>query len=136
MLVSELNMLVGFPLQHLSNEMTAKWDALEKAQTAVIRDAHFLLNRCHLVQKENNTAAEQSKSLIKAVSKRDHALQVLLDTGIKREKSENDTLLMKVIRKGRAVVFQKSRRRFEVQKKQCVWEVSLCAARAACLPCQ
>ena len=108
--ISELNVLVGFPVLHLSNEIAAKCDDLEKAQTAVIRGAYFLLrNRCDLA---HNAAAEQSRSLLRAVSERDHVLQGLLDT---------------------VMNFRRSRRRFE--GIQGVWQVSMCAAGVACLLC-
>lgn len=116
MLVSELNMLVGFPLLHLSNEMAANLDDLDKAQTAVICNAYFLLwNRCHVAQKGKNAAAEWSKLLLKAVSERERVLQGLLDT---------------------VMDFRSSKRRCEVQRRQGVWQVSMCAAGVACLLCQ
>lgn len=116
LVVSELNMPVSFPLLHLSNEMAAKWDDLEKAQTAVIRNVYFLLwNRCRDAKKGKNAAEEWSKLLLKAVSERDRVLQGLLDT---------------------AMDFRRSRRRFEVRRRQGVWQVSMCAAGVACLLCQ
>ena len=113
MFISELNMLYGFPLLHLSSKMAAKWDDLEKAQTAVICGAYFLLwHRCHDAR---NSAAELSKSLLKAVGERERVLQSLLDT---------------------VMNFRRNKRRFEVQRRQGVWQVSMCAAGVACLLCQ
>ena len=110
MLISELKKLVGFPLLHLSSEMCTKWNDLEKAQTAVIRGAYFLLWR-----RGHNSAAERSKSLLKAVSERERVLQSLLDT---------------------VMDFRKSKRRFQVQREQGFGQVSMCAAGVACLLCQ
>lgn len=104
-------------------------------QKAVIRAAYdcLLWDCCRIAENRNKCGAEvwsKLNPLIKAVGERDHALSVLLDTMKETRQKESETVrsLMKVIRKGRAVNLGKSRRRFEVQKKQRDWQVRVCAA--------
>ena len=106
-------------------------------QRAVVRAAYdcLLWDCCRIAENRNKCGSEVCSKLIKAVDERNQALSALLDalTDIRRKESETVKSLLKVIRKGRAVNFAKNRRRFEVQKKLCDWQVCAAWYSVACL---
>ena len=117
--------------------MEAKWEDLAMTQRTVVRAAYdcLLWSGCCIAEDRNKCGSEVCIKLIKAVGERNQALRALLDalTDTRRKESETVKSLLKVIRKGRAVSFAKSRRRFEVQKKQCDWQVCAAWYSVACL---